>query len=79
MQVIVPSLSIQKLAAVLATSTSVNASSEALHRVPCILYLGHFEANQVEALIDSGSEVNAMTPGFAAKIGLIPRSTNIDA
>ena len=32
-----------------------------------------------EALINSGSEVNAMTPGFANIIGLTLRSTNVGA
>ncbi len=36
-----------------------------------------FQAQQIETLIDSGSEVNAMTAGFAAKLGLIPRPTNV--
>ena len=36
-----------------------------------------FKANQVKALIDSGSEVNIMTPGFAAKISLAPTSTKV--
>ena len=33
----------------------------------------------MEALIDSGSKVNTMTLGFAAKISLTPRSTNVGA
>ena len=33
----------------------------------------------MEALIDSGSEVNEMTPAFAAKLGLSTRPTDFDA
>ncbi len=61
----------------------MTASSEAsigpLQRVPCIRYPVQFQEDQpkVKALIDFGSEVNAMTPAFAAKLGLQPRSTNV--
>ena len=57
----------------------MTASSEALQRVPCISYPVQFEGSQageVRALIDSGSEVNAMTPAFAAKLGLSTQPTN---
>ena len=60
----------------------MTASSEALQRVPCISYPVQFEGSQageVRALIDSGSEVNAMTPIFAAKLGLSIRPTSIGA
>ena len=75
---------IKKLAAVSATSTSVTASPEAdfLQRVPCIHYPVQFQGSQageIRALIDSGSEVNAMTPAFAAKLGLSIRPTGIGA
>ncbi len=57
----------------------MTASLEALQHVSCIRYPVQFQVKQIETLIDSGSEVNAMTPGFAAKLGLIPRPTNVDA
>ena len=60
----------------------MTASSEALQRVPCISYPVQFEGSQageVRALIDSGSEVNAMTPAFAAKLGLSTQPTNVGA
>ena len=34
------------------------------------------QLEKVRALIDSGSKVNAMTPAFAARLGLITRATN---
>ncbi len=77
----------KKLAAVSATSTSVIASSEAdansqaseaLQGVPCIWYPVRFQENQaIRALIDSGSEVNAMTLAYAAKLGLTTRKTSV--
>ena len=50
-----------------------------MQRVPCIWYPVQFQAQQIETLIDSSNEVNAMIPGFVAKLGLIPRSTNAGA
>ncbi len=47
--------------------------------MPCIRYPIKFQVQQVEALIDSGSEVNAMTPTFAAKLGLSPRQRGVGA
>ena len=43
-----------------------------LERVPCIHYPVQFRKDQakVQTLIDSGSEVNAMTPAYASKLGL---------
>ena len=55
----------------------MTASPEALKRVPCIKYSIQFQAQQVEALVDSGSEVNAMTPTFVAKLGLSTQPTNV--
>ena len=53
----------------------------ALDRVPCIRYPIRFKKNevQVQALIDSGSEVNAMTLGYASKLGLKIRPTDVGA
>ena len=52
-----------------------------LKRVRCIHYLLCFwkDLLDVEALLDSGSEVNAMTPALASKLGLKVCSTNIGA
>ena len=53
----------------------------ALDRVPCICYPIWFKKSevQVQAPFDSGSEVNAMTPGYASKLGLKVRPTNVGA
>ena len=41
-----------------------------MHRVPCVHYLIRFKKKEVQALIDSGSEVNVMTPAYTLKLGL---------
>ena len=76
----------KKLAVVLATSSSVTATSMLntlwpLERVPYIHHLLHFQKNlrEIRVLIDLSSEVNAMTPAYAAKLGLRVRETNIGA
>ena len=78
----------KKLVSVSATSASVTgASKEApevvLDRVPCIHYPVQFrkdkEGATIRALIDSGSEVNAMTPAYAKQLGLQTRRTDIRA
>ena len=60
---------VKKLVSVSATSTSMtDAREEALERVPCIHYQVRFKKDAdkaVQALIDSGSEVNAIHPFFA--------------
>ncbi len=55
----------------------MTTSLEALQRVPFIQYPVQFQAQQIETLIDSGSEVNVIRPDFAAKLGLIPSPTNV--
>ncbi len=58
----------------------MTASPEALQRVPCIRYPVQFQGSQnVKALIDSGSEVNAMTPAYAAELGLTTRKSSVGA
>ena len=69
----------KKQAGVSPNSKSVTTSLEVLQRVSCIWYSVPFQAQQIETLIDSGNEVNSITPGFAAKLGLIPRPTNVGA
>ena len=53
----------------------------ALERVPCIHYPLRFRKDtaDVKALIDLGSEVNAMTPVYASKLGLQARHTAVEA
>ena len=51
-----------------------------LDRVPCICYPIQFRKDKgkdVLALIDSKSEVNAMTPAYAAHLGLKVKVTNV--
>ena len=53
-----------------------------LDRVPYISYLVQFRKDKgkdVLALLDSGSEVNAMTPAHAAHLGLKVRVTDVGA
>ena len=73
----------KKLVSVLATSTSTTgARKEALERVPCIYYPVQFkdmDRAPVQALIDSGSEVNAIHPFFVKQLGLSIRPTNVGA
>lgn len=57
------------------------AKEATLERVPCIQYLVRFSRDQVDAqaLIDSGSEVNAMHPAYAKKLTLLVRKTDVGA
>ena len=51
-----------------------------LDRVPCIHYLVQFckdKGKDILALLDSGSKINAMTPTYAAHLGLKVRLTNV--
>lgn len=52
-----------------------------LERVSCIYYPVQFKKDQtkVRALIDSSSEVNAMTPTYTKKLGLQIRKIDIGA
>ena len=69
---------LKKLVSVLATFALVTgARKEApkviLDLVSCIHYLVQFWKDKkatIQALIDSGSEVNTMTPAYAKKLGL---------
>ena len=73
----------KKLVSVSATSSSVIETNKevTLERVPCIHYPLRFRKDTVgvRALVDSDSEVNAMTPVYAAKLGLQVRRTDIRA
>ncbi len=67
--------------AVSATSTSwTDKKTEELERVPCIRYPVTFkDQDWIEALLDSESEVNAMSQAFAQQLGLKIRKTNVGA
>ena len=73
----------KKLVSVLATSSSVTETNKeddvALQRVLYIHYPIWFKKKEVQALIDSGSEVNAMTPAYASKLGLWVHRIDIGA
>ena len=58
------------------------ASKEALERVSCINYPVQFKDTDkapVQALIDSGSEVNATHPSIIKQLGLLIRPTDVEA
>lgn len=50
-----------------------------LNWIPCIYYLIQFKKNKVQALINSGREVNTMTLVYLLKIGLRIRRIDIKA
>ena len=52
---------------------------EVVVRIPCIYYPVRFQEKQIRALLDSSSEVNAMSPAYAKKLGLKIRKTNVEA
>ncbi len=56
----------------LETPTPPPKSTPPLEHVPCIHYPVRFKKDkaEVQALIDSGIEVNVMVPAYAAKLGL---------
>ena len=55
------------------------SDEEIVVRVPCIYYPVQFQEEQVRALLDSGSKINAMNPDDTRKLGLKIRRTNIVA
>ena len=63
------------------TSVLVTDGSEEVVKVPYIYYPVCFQEGQkqVRALLDSGSEVNAMSPVYAKRLGLKTCKTNIGA
>ena len=72
----------KKLVSVSTTSTSVTGAREkALEHVLCIHYLVQFKKDktQVQALIDSESEVNAMHPSFTKQLSLSIQLTDVGA
>ena len=68
---------------VLAISVPVTDSGEKIVRILCIYYLVQFQGQegqeQISALFNSSSKVNAMNPAFARKLGLHIWKTNIGA
>ena len=52
---------------------------EEIVKVPCIQYLVRFQEEQRKTLLNSGSEVNAMSPNFARKLGFKVWKTNVGA
>ena len=59
--------------------TRANLEAISLQWVFCIQYLVQFQGHKIQTLIDSKSEVNAMTPTFVAKLGLITWKTVVSA
>ena len=52
-----------------------------LKKIPCIHYSDQFQEGQkqVKALLNNGSEVNAVSPAYVEKLGLKTRKTNVGA
>ena len=73
----------KKLVSVSATFSLLTETNKevTLERVPCIHYPLRFQKDTagVRALVDSGSEVNTMTPADAANLGLKVQKTDIGA
>ena len=73
---------VKKLVSVLATSMSTTgAREEALERIPYIYYPVQFKKDKapMQALINSGSEVNTMHLSFAQQVGFPIRPTDVRA
>ena len=73
----------KKLVSVSTTSSLVTETSKeddvALQRVLYIHYPIWFKKKEVQVLIDSGSEVNAMLPAYASKLGFNFHHTDVEA
>ena len=73
----------KNLVSVSAISSSVTETNKevTLERGPYIHYPLRYRKDTagVRALVDSDSEINAMTPAYAAKLGLKIRKTDIGA
>ena len=52
---------------------------EVVVRVLYIHYLIQFQEEQLKALLNSGGEVNAMSPAYAKRLGFKTRKTNVRA
>ena len=71
----------KKLVLVSATSIPVTDSGEKVVRVLCIHYSVGFQENQeqIRALLNNGSKVNAMSLAYVEKLGFKTRKTNVRA
>ena len=56
-----------------------NGGEKIVVRIPYIHYPVRFQEEQVRALLNSGSEVNAMSPAYAERLGLKTWMTNVRA
>ena len=58
-----------------------DTSGKEVVRVPCIHYQVRFQEGQeqVKALLNSGSEVNAMSPAYIERLDFKTRKTNVGA
>ena len=64
------------------TEASKKDDNMTLSKIPCIHYPLCFQKDnqkKVQALINSGSDVNTMTPAYALKLGLQVRQTDVGA
>ena len=63
-----------------ATSVPVtDGGKEVIVRVPCIHYLVRFQEEQIKALLNNSSEINAMSPTYVKRLSLKTWKTNIGA
>ncbi len=69
---------VKQLVVFLAASTSMTEKTEELEQVPYIWYPVIFK-DKTKALLDLGSEVNAMSQAFAEQLGLKICRTNVGA
>ncbi len=70
----------KKLVAVSVTSTSItDKKTKELEWVPYIQYPVNCKKDQIEVLLNSKSEVNAMSQAFTQQLGLKIRKTNVGA
>ena len=77
---------VKKLVLVLTTSSlitevSIGVEDQQLERFLFIQYLVKFKKDytKVQVLLDSNSEINAMTPAYTAKLWLHVYPTNVEA
>ena len=56
----------------------MTTSTEVLQRISSIQYPVQFSSKlEVQAILESGSKVNAMTSTYAAKLGLVIQKTDV--
>ena len=66
--------------------TANSGKEVVLERLPCIYYPVRFQEDQqqesqeqIKALRNSGSKINAMSPPYAKRLGLMTRKTDVKA